>query len=626
MQFLQPIWLWLLTLAVIPVLLYLFRRKSKQVNVSTMVFFKTLAREHQESAWLRRLKKWLSFVMTMIILVASVMALARLIRGSGEDGSYRTYVVLLDRSASMALVDENGETRLEQAKAALRERFQFVPEEAGVALVAYDNRPLIVQPRTLIRREFLSRLDQVDVRPVADDAAAALQTGLMLASHETPALVLHVSDFGGSGVDLDDLPENVSLERINVSLENPVNAGITSFQIRNAPLEQDSFDVHAQIALNRDSSGPQEIHLELYVGGVPSQVRDFELEPGGRETFEFRVRGAGGQILRMNISTEGDSFALDDSVISPLPASRPVVAVWIREHSEDSPQDAYTSLALSAIQESGTLELLAGTPAQWPLKHEIDAVIFDGWLPEEWPADIPAVVINPPRSSGPVLARALDQPVPYDSVRVGNEDHPVLFRVSSSRIAVSQTSIIQPSGSFEPLWFAGREPILAAGEVEGQRLVIMAFSPQLSERLPLTASFPLLLGNAVMWAVEGSEEMKKRIRSTPTGEFIDVEGETITWTEWGGGGMKRKTLPLESNTLEMVRTGIWETDTGLVGTSHLLSAAESDLRGISTEEVLRMEQSGTGKGGVGSLIRLFLVFIVLVLILESWLFHRHAVY
>ena len=155
----------------------------------------------------------------------------------------------------------------------------------------------------------------------------------------------------------------MGLERLNVALENPVNAGVTSFQIRKTPLEQDSFDVHTQVALNRSADRSREVHLELFVGGVPSQVREFELEPGQRENFEFRVRGAGGQILRVHTRTEGDSFPGDDSVLTLLPIAQPVVAVWIRPNTEETPQDAYTSLALSAIQEAGGLELLAGTPS-----------------------------------------------------------------------------------------------------------------------------------------------------------------------------------------------------------------------------------------------------------------------
>ena len=39
-----------------------------------------------------------------------------------------------------------------------------------------------------------------------------------------------------------------------------------------------------------------------------------------------------------------------------------------------------------------------------------------------------------------------------------------------------------------------------------------------------------------------------------------------------------------------------------------------------------MKQENHSRGGMGSLIRPFLVLIVVILLVESWLFHRHAVY
>ncbi len=119
-------------------MLYLFRRRSQKVSVSTLVFFKTLAREHQESAWLRRLKKLLSFVLTILVLLFGVFVLSRIVASSNDADQYRSIVVLLDRSASMAVKDEEGETRLDAGKRILKERLNLVPEEISVS--QSDNR------------------------------------------------------------------------------------------------------------------------------------------------------------------------------------------------------------------------------------------------------------------------------------------------------------------------------------------------------------------------------------------------------------------------------------------------------------------------------------------------------
>ncbi len=622
MQFLQPASLWLLLLGIIPVMLYLFRRRSKKVSVSTLVFFKTLAREHQESAWLRRLKKWLSFALTILVLLFAVFVLSRIVASSNDADQYRSIVVLLDRSASMAVEDENGETRLDAGKRILKERLNLVPEEISVSLVAYDIRPEVLQPGTTKRRELISRLDGVEIRPIPDRADLAEETAELLAGLDPPTAVWHVSDKALSAAAFEN--SNVSIRELNLALDSVSNAGITAFEIRPVPLEYARYDAYVQVALNEAAPEPDEVRLNVSVGGIPSQFREIDLQPGEKKGVTFRINGSRDQTLKLELEAEGDEFTLDNVVAVPLPDPKPVLAAWIRP---DDAEDPYTRFALSSIQESGSFELLKGGPDSWPLSEQVDAVIFDGWLPEEWPEGIPVIVINPPGSQGPVIARRLGAAIPYDQVRVGNEEHPVLFRISSSRLALTQTSLLQANGSLEPLWFAGKDPILAAGEVEGQRLVVMGFSPGLSERLPLTASFPLLMGNALFWAVDRQNEGHKLgARFLSTGDLAEVDGSEIRWTGSGKGQGAGRRIELESDVVEMNQIGIWETDTGMKGAAHLLSARESNIASGAAVDPDEAGYFAVASRFAGNLKWWFLSLIILFLVVESWLFHRHAVY
>ena len=655
MEFLSPGSLWLLLLALIPVLLYLVRRRSKKVRVSTLVFFKTLAKEHQESAWLRRLKRWLSFLLILLLLVVAVFVLSGLIVRQDDADRYRTVVILLDRSASMGVMDEIGESRLEAAKRVIRERLTKVPDEVGIALIAYDQRPEVVQPRTLKRRELLSRLDTVVIRPIAGRADAAMETAQMIASLEPPTAIWHLSDRlitggdsedragevdanaaesdgGGSEVIASSSPELqvqeqstdtvTKVHELNLALPKVSNAGITAVQLRGVPLEYARYDVFVRIALNHDAPEPVKARLRLAVGGIPSQLRELDLNPGSQSTLTLRINGSRDQLLRISLDADGDDFPLDDEVMLPLPEIRPILAAWIRP---DETEDPYTRFALTSMQESGSFELLKGNPSAWPLKTRVDAVIFDGWLPEEWPTDTPAIVLNPPDHVGMLTVKRLAAPVPYDAVRTGNGEHPVLFRVSSSRMAITQTSLFDGRGSLDPLWFAGPDPILSAGEVGGSRVVVMGFSPGLSERLPLTASFPILVGNALYWCVdqENAEDQSKLYRS---GELAPVTGSSLTWTENQGRGSRRTNVPLKSGLIEMDRIGVWETDSGLRGASHLLSAEESDLESLRSELAGEADYFAVTNRFAGNLKLWLLCGVAVLLLLESWLFHRHAVY
>ena len=186
MQFLSPQFLYLLVLSVIPIALYLFRRKSRTFDVSTLVFFKTLALEHQESAWLRRLKRLLSFLLTLLMLILPVFVLSRLLPNQDDSENLSSIVILLDRSASMGIKDDSGESRLDEAKKRIRARLERVPQKVGVSLVAYDARPEVVQPRTFSRRELVSRLDALQVQAIAARPEEGLETASLLAGLERP--------------------------------------------------------------------------------------------------------------------------------------------------------------------------------------------------------------------------------------------------------------------------------------------------------------------------------------------------------------------------------------------------------------------------------------------------------
>ena len=622
MQFLFPQNLWLLLLGIIPVMLYLFRRKAKKVNVSNLVFFKTLAKEHQESAWLRRLKKLLSFLMTMAVLIAAVVALARLAGSRGNPENVRTVVILMDRSASMAVVDKNGETRLAEAKKMIRQRLGKIPADVGVTLIAYDVRPEIIQPRTLQRRELISRLDELKVRPMADDRQAAMETAFNLAKLETPAVIWHFSDQKSPSAK--QIPAGVEWKERNLALEEVVNPGITAFRLRPVAMEYSRYDAFVQIALNDDASKAVKTRLNVSVAGMPVQFREVEVKPGQQISFTFKIKGAQNQMLRLELKSDRDDFSLDNQVMTPLQEPRAVVAAWIRP---DESEDPFTRFALAAVQESGSLELLKGNPDAWPLTEKVDAVIFDGWLPEKWPEDMAVIVINPQGSSGPVVAKKLASPIPYDSVRVGNGDHPVLFRVESRRVALTQTSVFQAEGSLEPLWLAGNEPVIAAGEYHGQRVVVLGFSPGISGRLPLTASFPLLMGNALLWCVESAPYRGRQLQQLSTGDFADVSGDSVSWKEWRNGKVRERTLPLTSNLIEMDRIGVWQTSTGAGGTSFMQSARESNLHSRGNEtadddpDYFRVD-----RGLFGNVLLWLLGLIVVLLLVESFLFHRFAVY
>jgi hypothetical protein len=279
--------------------------------------------------------------------------------------------------------------------------------------------------------------------------------------------------------------------------------------------------------------------------------------------------------------------------------------------------------------DEGALEVFSGGPDQWPPPHPPDVLVLDGWLPAAWPHDLPAVVLNPPASSGPVRAVPLNPPLPRDEIRVVDDRHPVLFRVSSSRVSLTQTAVLDAAGSLQPLWLAGDQAVLTAGESAGQRVVVLGAAPSLSEHLPLTASYPLLLGNALYWCAEKSEAGRAP-RVLPTGSFLEAPGG-IEWREIRAGGLAPAVVvPAGDNAgVELDRPGLWRTvDGAREGSSLLLSRHESDLAAAASPAGSAAQADPTRPRRAflrGDLTRWFIALALLALMVESWLFHRHAV-
>ena len=603
MRFLESSQLVWALAALVPLLLYLFRRRPRRVPVSSLLFFKSLAREHRESAWLRWLKRLLSLLLTLLVIVGAVGALARLVV-SPPAGVVKSVVVIVDRSASIAAKDEHGATRLDAARERVRARLAGLPGGVAVMLIAFDRQAEIVATKSHDRRAIGRALDALRVRPIEGDPAPALKLASQFAALETPSAIWFASDEPAKG----------GAESIAVPLAAPRNVGITGFDIRRLPLE--SGGCEAFVHLQAVGATALETKVEVRIDGALTAVRELTLPPGGRESLLLPIDAATGKLVSVRAIAAGDQLAEDDEVNARIPEPRTVKVLWV-----SAQPDPFTQLALTAISREGELAVFRAAPDAWPPKEPVDAVIFQNWLPKEWPADVPVIVINPPGALGPVqAARMQNAGLPVDRLRATRERHPLLFGVATARLALTQTAVLAAEGALEPLWTGPGGPLLAAGDVRGQRVVVLGFAPEQSENLPLSASYPLLLGNAIHWVSQPkSETAGARIRRT--GESVTLRGENLAWVKADGSETGRS--PLRNGWAALDRSGLWKTDGGDAGSAAMLSGRETLLPAGAAAADQAPERAGWLRGDLSGLL---LWMVLAVLLIESWLFHRHAVH
>jgi hypothetical protein len=613
MHFLTPHFLHLLWLALIPLALYLFRKKARRVPVSTLLFFRSLSREHQESAWLRKLKKWLSLLLTLLVLFLAIFALSRPV-GKVDQSSPGAVIIVLDRTASMSSKDPAGKNRVEEARRVIRSRLNGLPDQVVVSLVAYDSKAQVLLSRNTNRRECLRLLDEIVPLPVEGHPDGAITVVRRLAELEKNTQVWHVGDSPWLNT------EGLTYDFTSVGLEQLTNVGITGFQIRPAPLARDRYEGFVKISAAAANAGKVTTTMEVTLGGRLAQLRELELEPGKSTSLILPLEGVRGQRLEIRLKTPGDCLSWDDAIAAPLPQIRPLVVAWVAEKP-----DPFTELAMTSMIEAGRIEMLKGAPTAWPLANKPDVYVFEHWIPDTWPTDRPVIVLNPPKSSGPIQVQALPGlGLPHDAVRSVAPDHPVLFRVSASRLAITQTSVLSLGNSLEPLWMAGNEPVLAAGEITGQRIVVGTFSPARSEQLALLPAFPLMLGNALYWCAENNAAAMGLSVQHP-GDLLE-EKNLVQWTEWNGSQFVNSSDSAANGLLPISKIGAWQTAEGRSGTSILASMEETNIPAKTSESTTATLPKITASRGWGNISQLLLWTVLGLLLAESFLFHRKAVF
>jgi hypothetical protein len=284
--------------------------------------------------------------------------------------------------------------------------------------------------------------------------------------------------------------------------------------------------------------------------------------------------------------------------------------------------DPFTLLALQSLVEAGKLQLLKYTPQQWPLSTPPDMYVFEGWLPEKLPTDAPAMYLMPQQSTATLELEPLTRPLPVTGIRVLQPQHPVLHAINAGRLAVTQTLSLPtlPLG-MESLWTAQQEPLLSAGEIGGQRSIITCFSPSLSESLATLPQYPLLLGNAIYWCT-AQTHLAIHWPHRP-GDIISATS-ALEWRTWNGKRFTSAVTPVQHGKTQLEHIGAYRNDE-IQGTSQLASRQETNIPLAATLATSAPTTKHTHSSAVIRWKNLLWLALVLLL-LDSYLFHRRAVY
>jgi hypothetical protein len=187
----------------------------------------------------------------------------------------------------------------------------------------------------------------------------------------------------------------------------------------------------------------------------------------------------------------GDGLPVDDTATISLAQTRPVNALIVSE------QPATFERVLRAMPGLAIASLPPGLYAGSPEATAADLTIFDGYLPEAWPAGGVLVVNPPPGSALLTVAQRAREPASADAVvRAGGARPELLDGVSLASVEFGAVRDVEPPPWAATLLRRGEQPLILRGRDAQSEVAVWAFD--LSEsNLTTRLAFPLLTARTV---------------------------------------------------------------------------------------------------------------------------------
>jgi hypothetical protein len=469
----------LLTLPVI-VILHMLRERRRRVVVPSLLLWQLMPRK-QEAQRRRRLPLTLLLLLHLLAAALLAFALARPQWPLAILGGERHTAIVIDASTSMAAPAPGGSSRLEAAKARAGDLIGAVGARGSVTLIAAGPQARLLDSAGVDGApRLLAALETLDAAGTGSDIAGALTLAEAALQGLPGARVVVITDGAlpalAAAIGGRPAPLPIEWQSVGGPLDNRAIVALASRARGSGPVQ-----VYARAVNYGD--GPVRTVLRLYGDDQLLDTRPVTLQAGGEAELTWAVpRGVA--LLRAELDGD-DGLLTDDTAAVSLVQARPVRALLVSA----SPDALERALRAIPGLELTTLDPIAYAGS------EADLTIFDGFLPEAWPAGGVLAVRPPPGS--PLLAVDARERQPLDDAALSVAPGAALLDgVSLGTVEFGQLREVTPPEGFATLLSRGEQPLILRGRTGSSEIAVWAFDLA-QGNLTTRLAFPLLVARAV---------------------------------------------------------------------------------------------------------------------------------
>lgn len=502
----------LLGAIVIPLLLLLYflrlRRLTMEVS-STMLWERAVEDLHANTPF-QRLRPSTLLLLQILALALVVIALMQpqIEGGRPKEG---THVILIDRSGSMTATNEDGVSRLEEAKERAIDLVDqihgggiFSSSGGETMVIAFSDHAEVVSPFTDSIQQLTSAIRSIEPthgRSILSESltlARAYTTNVDpekdgLSSSESAQLELF-SDGRIQDISEQALQRGESLQYHMVGSTDARNIGISTIDAQRKT--ESSEEVQVFLSLHNTNPENETVDIELHIDGVPIGAQQVTIPaqqdnlPGTTSMVfvPFLISKSG--VVSAKILTK-DALEIDNQASLIIPPAKEL-KVLLAEEGAPIVQTVLGGMPLAELKvvSGSTLnEMLANGHAD-----AFDVIVVRDVLLSTLPRGAYLIFGKPP----PITSFDTYVEGEAQVMLVAREEHPVMRFVRYEEIVVTQGYDVVTDQSVDTLLEGSQWPAVLAYRGDGIQLIYVSFDPA-NSNWPYLRSFPFFVFNGVQF-------------------------------------------------------------------------------------------------------------------------------
>ncbi len=474
MSFQNPAGLWLLLGIPALIIIYMIKSRHEDRPVSSTYIWKISHRFMKKRLPLQRLKKILLFSMQLfaIIAVSFIASKPAVVNGESCD-----YIVIIDSSASMLILDDTGKTRFEYALETAEELSSQIDVGHTFSVISAANEANYLLQQSTSRNEVRLALKNAKCTYGECNIADAISLAELLCERSKNSEVVFLTDT--------EYSESVNITVMNLA-KSEWNVSLHSLTEKKS---EDGVQFASEItSYNLDAS----IAVGLKIDGetVDAKLIDCTADTVTEVVFTIDTKSYDTAEVYVEVS---DALSSDNSYALCRKSEKTYGITLV------SASPLYLESALSAL---GNCEVsVAGTLEEAVLSGQ-DLYIFDGITPESYPTDGSVILID--SAQLPDGISTWERINTAGSIKINTQlQSEITSGLSLGDAVISEFVPLVGNIQWKSVLMCGDDVVLATKELDGNlHFSVISFDLH-DSNLPMLTDFVLLIRNLVEYSVPG---------------------------------------------------------------------------------------------------------------------------